>query len=336
MKTAAIPELYEISPYAQFAIGFGTFGHADNQAAPHTPHARSASRFDRETSFQMRSESEDSDCISRSTTLKSANRSDVLLIWSGKRPSPSNQSQLWGSSDVARFSSWPPNSQCVVVESESVGFVSPKVGLRSIPSEGLRSILSEGLRSILSEGLRTILSEGLRSIMSEGLRSILTLDYVPHLVFKFDTATGHRLNLHEAGVSASTKMQDTLFDDSAAFYERMDFFRVGEWLCSIEQNADEIGDCEGLLRCNHRCCPTLDEKELPSKHAAIILLVVDLPLFTRRNCVYVVGGFCVHKYCGKTANYADDALVTSLALRVSVGGGDYPLSDVLAAHLSLD
>ncbi|XP_046972753.1 Down syndrome cell adhesion molecule-like protein Dscam2 [Vanessa cardui] len=62
-------ELYEISPYAQFAIGFRTFGHVDNQEAP-----RRGKRYDSETSFQMRSESEESDCVSRTTTLKSAPR----------------------------------------------------------------------------------------------------------------------------------------------------------------------------------------------------------------------------------------------------------------------
>ncbi|XP_050676215.1 cell adhesion molecule Dscam2-like [Leptidea sinapis] len=66
-------ELYEISPYAQFAIGFRTFGHVDNQEAPRM-HPTSSKRFESETSFQMRSESEDSDCVSRSTTLKSAPR----------------------------------------------------------------------------------------------------------------------------------------------------------------------------------------------------------------------------------------------------------------------
>ncbi|XP_045506836.1 Down syndrome cell adhesion molecule-like protein Dscam2 [Colias croceus] len=68
-------ELYEISPYAQFAIGFRTFGHVDNQEIPgrHLP-GNSKARYDSETSFQMRSESEDSDCVSRTTTLKSAPR----------------------------------------------------------------------------------------------------------------------------------------------------------------------------------------------------------------------------------------------------------------------
>ncbi|XP_072946504.1 cell adhesion molecule Dscam2-like [Epargyreus clarus] len=69
-------ELYEISPYAQFAIGFRTFGHVDNQEVPSRVHmpGNSKSRYDSETSFQMRSESEDSDCVSRTTTLKSAPR----------------------------------------------------------------------------------------------------------------------------------------------------------------------------------------------------------------------------------------------------------------------
>ncbi|RVE53919.1 hypothetical protein evm_001322, partial [Chilo suppressalis] len=69
-------ELYEISPYAQFAIGFRTFGHVDNQEIPNRTHlpGNSKSRYDSETSFQMRSESEESDCVSRTTTLKSIPR----------------------------------------------------------------------------------------------------------------------------------------------------------------------------------------------------------------------------------------------------------------------
>ncbi|XP_045762369.1 Down syndrome cell adhesion molecule-like protein Dscam2 isoform X1 [Maniola jurtina] len=69
-------ELYEISPYAQFAIGFRTFGHVDNQEVPTRMHlpGNSKARYDSETSFQMRSESEESDCVSRTTTLKSAPR----------------------------------------------------------------------------------------------------------------------------------------------------------------------------------------------------------------------------------------------------------------------
>ncbi|XP_073961096.1 cell adhesion molecule Dscam2-like isoform X2 [Choristoneura fumiferana] len=69
-------ELYEISPYAQFAIGFRTFGHVDNQEVPSRVHlpSNSKSRYDSETSFQMRSESEESDCVSRTTTLKSVPR----------------------------------------------------------------------------------------------------------------------------------------------------------------------------------------------------------------------------------------------------------------------
>ncbi|CAG5030988.1 unnamed protein product [Parnassius apollo] len=69
-------ELYEISPYAQFAIGFRTFGHVDNQEIPSRIHipGNSKSRYDSETSFQMRSESEESDCVSRTTTLKSIPR----------------------------------------------------------------------------------------------------------------------------------------------------------------------------------------------------------------------------------------------------------------------
>ncbi|KAL0810748.1 hypothetical protein ABMA28_010066 [Loxostege sticticalis] len=64
-------ELYEISPYAQFAVGFRTFGHVENQDMPsrHNKHPR----YDTETSFQVCSESEDSDSISKST-LKSVPR----------------------------------------------------------------------------------------------------------------------------------------------------------------------------------------------------------------------------------------------------------------------
>lgn len=37
-----LPELYEISPYAQFAVGFRTFGHVENQDMPsrHNKHGR--------------------------------------------------------------------------------------------------------------------------------------------------------------------------------------------------------------------------------------------------------------------------------------------------------
>ncbi|XP_053620238.1 cell adhesion molecule Dscam2-like isoform X2 [Plodia interpunctella] len=63
-------ELYEISPYAQFAVGFRTFGHVENQDLP-SRHKHS--RYDTETSFQVCSESEDSDSISKST-LKSVPR----------------------------------------------------------------------------------------------------------------------------------------------------------------------------------------------------------------------------------------------------------------------
>ncbi|CAH2098437.1 unnamed protein product [Euphydryas editha] len=69
-------ELYEISPYAQFAVGFRTFGHVENQDMPsrHMKH-----RYDTETSFQVCSESEDSDSISKST-LKSVPRSKYFKI----------------------------------------------------------------------------------------------------------------------------------------------------------------------------------------------------------------------------------------------------------------
>ncbi|XP_045762368.1 Down syndrome cell adhesion molecule-like protein Dscam2 [Maniola jurtina] len=63
-------ELYEISPYAQFAVGFRTFGHVENQDMPNR-HMKQ--RYDTETSFQVCSESEDSDSISKST-LKSVPR----------------------------------------------------------------------------------------------------------------------------------------------------------------------------------------------------------------------------------------------------------------------
>ncbi|CAH0697312.1 unnamed protein product [Spodoptera exigua] len=80
-------ELYEISPYAQFAIGFRTFGHVDNQEVPSRVHlpGNSKSRYDSETSFQMRSESEESDCVSRTTTLKSVPRNGLP---GGKQSAP--------------------------------------------------------------------------------------------------------------------------------------------------------------------------------------------------------------------------------------------------------
>ncbi|XP_045506912.1 Down syndrome cell adhesion molecule-like protein Dscam2 [Colias croceus] len=55
-------ELYEISPYAQFAVGFRTFGHVDNQDPPNSHKHKYC---DTETSFQMCSECEDSDTISK-------------------------------------------------------------------------------------------------------------------------------------------------------------------------------------------------------------------------------------------------------------------------------
>ncbi|XP_047519401.1 Down syndrome cell adhesion molecule-like protein Dscam2 isoform X1 [Pieris napi] len=55
-------ELYEISPYAQFAVGFRTFGHVDNQDPPM---GHKHKYCDTETSFQMCSECEDSDTISK-------------------------------------------------------------------------------------------------------------------------------------------------------------------------------------------------------------------------------------------------------------------------------
>nr|XP_021209307.1 Down syndrome cell adhesion molecule-like protein Dscam2 isoform X1 [Bombyx mori] len=68
-KHVLFSELYEISPYAQFAVGFRTFGHVENQDLP----SRVKHRYDTETSFQVCSESEDSDSISKST-LKSVPR----------------------------------------------------------------------------------------------------------------------------------------------------------------------------------------------------------------------------------------------------------------------
>ncbi|XP_013147056.1 PREDICTED: uncharacterized protein LOC106109944 [Papilio polytes] len=64
MRNNSKHELYEISPYAQFAVGFRTFGHVDNQDLPSRQHKL---RYDTETSFQLCSESEDSDSISKST-----------------------------------------------------------------------------------------------------------------------------------------------------------------------------------------------------------------------------------------------------------------------------
>ncbi|CAH0714939.1 unnamed protein product, partial [Brenthis ino] len=58
-------EMFEISPYAEFALGFRTFEHAENQDLPHRLPARP--RFDTETSFQTRSESDDSDSTSKAT-----------------------------------------------------------------------------------------------------------------------------------------------------------------------------------------------------------------------------------------------------------------------------
>ncbi|KAJ0171731.1 hypothetical protein K1T71_012494 [Dendrolimus kikuchii] len=73
MRNNSKHELYEISPYAQFAVGFRTFGHVDNQDMPSRPNKL---RYDTETSFQVCSESEDSDSISKST-LKSVPRNKI-------------------------------------------------------------------------------------------------------------------------------------------------------------------------------------------------------------------------------------------------------------------
>ncbi|KPJ10703.1 Down syndrome cell adhesion molecule-like protein CG42256 [Papilio machaon] len=70
-------KLYEISPYAQFAVGFRTFGHVENQDLPCR---QNKLRYDTETSFQLCSESEDSDSISKST-LKSMPRSKFYKIF---------------------------------------------------------------------------------------------------------------------------------------------------------------------------------------------------------------------------------------------------------------
>ncbi|XP_052752723.1 cell adhesion molecule Dscam2-like [Galleria mellonella] len=70
MRNNSKHELYEISPYAQFAVGFRTFGHVENQDMPSRLNKH---RYDTETSFQVCSESEDSDSISKST-LKSVPR----------------------------------------------------------------------------------------------------------------------------------------------------------------------------------------------------------------------------------------------------------------------
>ncbi|XP_068623974.1 cell adhesion molecule Dscam1-like [Battus philenor] len=70
MRNNSKHELYEISPYAQFAVGFRTFGHVENQDIPCR---QNKLRYDTETSFQICSESEDSDSISKST-LKSVPR----------------------------------------------------------------------------------------------------------------------------------------------------------------------------------------------------------------------------------------------------------------------
>ncbi|CAG9568530.1 unnamed protein product [Danaus chrysippus] len=89
-------ELYEISPYAQFAVGFRTFGHAENNDVPrHIKH-----RYDTETSFQVCSESEDSDSISKST-LKSVPRSK---LHNGCRDLVENLWEVWNQeTDIGYF-----------------------------------------------------------------------------------------------------------------------------------------------------------------------------------------------------------------------------------------
>ncbi|GBP46199.1 hypothetical protein EVAR_82197_1 [Eumeta japonica] len=76
-------EMFEISPYAEFALGFRTFDHVENQDLPSRLPNRP--RFDTETSFQARSESDDSDSASK-TTIPASQRSCVkrlTLSWRG-------------------------------------------------------------------------------------------------------------------------------------------------------------------------------------------------------------------------------------------------------------
>ncbi|CAK1547627.1 unnamed protein product [Leptosia nina] len=71
-------ELYEISPYAQFAVGFRTFGHVDNQDPPIGNHKHKY--CDTETSFQMCSECEDSDTISKYSGSKCSRGQFTLAL----------------------------------------------------------------------------------------------------------------------------------------------------------------------------------------------------------------------------------------------------------------
>ncbi|KAJ2944823.1 hypothetical protein O0L34_g1715 [Tuta absoluta] len=65
-RKASKNEMFEISPYAEFALGFRTFDHVENQDLPSRLPGRP--RFDStETSFQTRSESDDSDSTSKAT-----------------------------------------------------------------------------------------------------------------------------------------------------------------------------------------------------------------------------------------------------------------------------
>ncbi|KAG7296730.1 hypothetical protein JYU34_020631, partial [Plutella xylostella] len=61
VRKASKNEMFEISPYAEFALGFRTFEHVENQDLPMPSRLPSRPRFDTETSFQTRSESDDSD-----------------------------------------------------------------------------------------------------------------------------------------------------------------------------------------------------------------------------------------------------------------------------------
>ncbi|XP_038218220.1 Down syndrome cell adhesion molecule-like protein Dscam2 [Zerene cesonia] len=65
-------EMFEISPYAEFALGFRTFDHVENQDLPSRLPGRP--RFDTETSFQTRSESDDSDSTSKATVSAMSRR----------------------------------------------------------------------------------------------------------------------------------------------------------------------------------------------------------------------------------------------------------------------
>ncbi|RVE45570.1 hypothetical protein evm_009767 [Chilo suppressalis] len=71
-RKASKNEMFEISPYAEFALGFRTFDHVENQDLPRQLPSRP--RFDTETSFQNRSESDDSDSTSKAVTVTAVPR----------------------------------------------------------------------------------------------------------------------------------------------------------------------------------------------------------------------------------------------------------------------